>query len=497
MASLFTEGKFQAFDADGNPLASGKLYSYAAGTLTPLATYTTQAGNVANANPVILDSAGRASVWLGESTYRVILKTAADVTIYDVDNIEGDLSGDGASAIGYTPPGTGAVARTVESKLGESISIKDFGAACNGSTDDSAAIALAVTYCKTLQSPTLIVGPGDVYIGNTTATFDVPDGTRLVFSGRILSTASGKSAVVIGKDSANTSFVRIDGFQAVRSTNDTSGGSVGVELLNLIAATGDIKACYGFNTGIKAHGNGYGFAYNTITLGAIRDNQTNIRLAATAGAGNGYCNENTFIGGTFNHSSGYPSVATVNIQIDDYTSVLNNNVFIRPSLEDNNALAVAAVINGENNFLLWPRLERSVDQATYEIQFTVDSLRCGVIGNGFGLSQSNFDDLGSTNEWESTEGTRVQRGTPDTSGKGVIRARSTNTSSARVLLIEDASGTETATIRGDGRVTVPTVRSYRVAGGSTSYANDAAAAAGGVEVGGFYRNGSVVQVRVA
>jgi hypothetical protein len=31
---------------------------------------------------------------------------------------------------------------------------------------------------------------------------------------------------------------------------------------------------------------------------------------------------------------------------------------------------------------------------------------------------------------------------------------------------------------------------------SPSYANDAAAAAGGVAIGGFYRNGSVVQVRV-
>lgn len=31
---------------------------------------------------------------------------------------------------------------------------------------------------------------------------------------------------------------------------------------------------------------------------------------------------------------------------------------------------------------------------------------------------------------------------------------------------------------------------------STSYANDAAAAAGGVPVGGYYRNGSVVQIRI-
>ena len=97
MASLFTDGKFQAFDADGNPLASGKLYSYAAGTLTPLATYTTQAGTVANANPVILDSAGRASVWRGPASYRMILKTSADVTVWDVDNI--GTSGDPQSPV--------------------------------------------------------------------------------------------------------------------------------------------------------------------------------------------------------------------------------------------------------------------------------------------------------------------------------------------------------------------------------------------------------------
>ena len=33
--------------------------------------------------------------------------------------------------------------------------------------------------------------------------------------------------------------------------------------------------------------------------------------------------------------------------------------------------------------------------------------------------------------------------------------------------------------------------------GSTSYANDVAAAAGGVAVGEFYRNGSIVQIRVS
>lgn len=89
MAFLFLGNKFQAFDSSGDPLASGKVYTYSAGTTTPLATYTTQAGGTSNANPVILDAAGRADIWLGTEAYRIIVKTSADVTVSDTDNILG------------------------------------------------------------------------------------------------------------------------------------------------------------------------------------------------------------------------------------------------------------------------------------------------------------------------------------------------------------------------------------------------------------------------
>lgn len=109
MASLFTEGKFQALDSSGNPLSSGKLYTYAAGTLTSKATYTTQAGDVANANPVVLDSSGRAAVWLGAGGYRMVLKTSADVTVWDTDNIQG---GDGKTVDDYGADPTGVADST-------------------------------------------------------------------------------------------------------------------------------------------------------------------------------------------------------------------------------------------------------------------------------------------------------------------------------------------------------------------------------------------------
>ena len=59
----------QFFDANGNPLVGGKLYTYAAGTTTPQATFTDYNGATANTNPVIFNSRGEAAVWCGNSRY--------------------------------------------------------------------------------------------------------------------------------------------------------------------------------------------------------------------------------------------------------------------------------------------------------------------------------------------------------------------------------------------------------------------------------------------
>jgi hypothetical protein len=93
MATISPVPFLQFIDANGAPLAGGKLYTYAAGTTTPLATYTTYTGTVPNANPVILDSAGRASVWLGAGSYKFLLKDSTDVLVYTTDNIVSAGSG--------------------------------------------------------------------------------------------------------------------------------------------------------------------------------------------------------------------------------------------------------------------------------------------------------------------------------------------------------------------------------------------------------------------
>jgi hypothetical protein len=90
---------FQFFDNNGAPLNAGKIYTYQAGSSTPLATYTSSSGLTANANPIILGTSGRPpnDIWLLEGYfYKFILKDSSDVTIQTYDNLYG--------IIGATPP---------------------------------------------------------------------------------------------------------------------------------------------------------------------------------------------------------------------------------------------------------------------------------------------------------------------------------------------------------------------------------------------------------
>lgn len=86
MAVLYTKHFAYFTDSSGNPLSGGKLYSYEAGTTTPKATYTTAAATVENANPVILDSAGTATIFI-DGSYRFDLYDANDVLIESTDNV--------------------------------------------------------------------------------------------------------------------------------------------------------------------------------------------------------------------------------------------------------------------------------------------------------------------------------------------------------------------------------------------------------------------------
>lgn len=162
---------FRAFDANGNPLAGGKLYTYAAGTTTPLATYTDATGGTPNTNPVELDANGEANVWLGSAAYKFVLQDATGAVLWTADGIKSldelaqayadtlraDLANTadpakGDALIGVKLNATGSVARTQHVKNAESVSITDFGAVAGGPAGaNTTAIQAAATHCAANQ----------------------------------------------------------------------------------------------------------------------------------------------------------------------------------------------------------------------------------------------------------------------------------------------------------------------------------------------------------
>jgi len=186
----------------GAPAAGCLLYTYAAGTSTPKATYTDAAGLVPHPNPIVLDGKGEALIYW-DGNYRIDLRTSAGVAItgYPVDNYEtpvmpgtlaasagGGLVGflyatvysagtvgkwlqdlatsAGAGFIGFAQTSIGAVTRSILVKLRETKTTKDFGAKCDGVTDDTAAINAAATAAR-VDGFALMISEGTSLVSGT------------------------------------------------------------------------------------------------------------------------------------------------------------------------------------------------------------------------------------------------------------------------------------------------------------------------------------------
>jgi hypothetical protein len=88
LAPLAPVARQRAVSDLGSVSAGAKLYTYEAGTTTPLATYTDSGLSVANANPQIASAGGLfGPIYLQPQAYKFVLYDANDLLIFEQDDV--------------------------------------------------------------------------------------------------------------------------------------------------------------------------------------------------------------------------------------------------------------------------------------------------------------------------------------------------------------------------------------------------------------------------
>ena len=156
------------YDDDGTPLENGMIYVGEANQdprVNPVAVFFDEALTVPAAQPI--RTLGGRPAYQGAPARMYIAEAAYSIEVQNAfgSPVTGPTEGAVITVadVSFTASGTGAVARTVQSKLRDTVSVKDFGAVGDGVADDRAAFIAA-----------LATNPGELFI---------PDGHYLLSQG--------------------------------------------------------------------------------------------------------------------------------------------------------------------------------------------------------------------------------------------------------------------------------------------------------------------------
>jgi hypothetical protein len=277
-ATVVTNPKFTAWNTDGTPLIGGCLFSYNCGTTTKHATCANATCSSSNTNPIQLDSHGSALVY-GDQCYKLALYEAqvdglcdiqpASAQIWSIDNYypalldEDDMVSNSAvsgatqqsikayvdakiidedsmaSNLATKPPSQQSVVAYSEQ---HGVRASRFGVTMNGTTDDLAALNLAIDYCKANGFRELILGTGTMKLSNPPHDF---------------ATAGSYNGIAVTGSGMQDTIIDITAFDATEAAFTFTGGSgsvVGKELSNLTILGNGIQI------GVKMNClDGYGF----------------------------------------------------------------------------------------------------------------------------------------------------------------------------------------------------------------------------------------------
>jgi len=147
------EADFDALQVQAKQLALADQFAIRA----PL----TDTGSPAMTLPVKATRASKALGFDANGNPTVSTSSLADIdsTVQIIDTLNALPAGSSAN-VSYLPAGVGAVISTVQTKLRETVSVKDFGAVGNGSTDDTTAIQKAINEVVSRGSGMIYFPPG-------------------------------------------------------------------------------------------------------------------------------------------------------------------------------------------------------------------------------------------------------------------------------------------------------------------------------------------------
>lgn len=206
MATEIVTSFDQQCDASGNPLNGAKVYVYNVGTTTARDIFSDTGLSVAADNPIVTDSAGRHDMrYTATGSYKIVVKTSGDVTLYTRDNIDGRVPV-GSGALAIANGGTGSTtAEAALAALG--------GATAEEVADIAADVASVVGSLASTEKTHLATGTtaqrpaspveGDVRRNTTTGFYEAYDGSNwlrmvLLDSSNLLNFAGGTTTFQTG-----------------------------------------------------------------------------------------------------------------------------------------------------------------------------------------------------------------------------------------------------------------------------------------------------------
>lgn len=538
------------------PLAFGTVTFYIPNTTTPKDTWQDEAQTILNTNPIALDAAGRAVIW-GSGSYRQIVKDVNNNLIWDkvtTDPVQGlqasiatvqtnlttfiaNLAASaGASLVGFIQAGVGAIAQTVQAVLREKVTVTNFGAICDGVTDDSAAIQKAVNYCATSSRWKTLVIPGRCFVASSVNIDRLVDNTLSDFL--IVGRGPGAGFYTTGNVTVFDStlpmttapvseFIRFKNILFETSSIANNSYAISQKFLrcyfegcrfalmrcqisSIYVQTLYFTDCNIRNTAVNFI-NAVGL-YDVLFKGCIIENgSTLVRSVDLSRGTNGLrlignviegIQASIIVGTGFsgfvyesNHCEGNfsPEINTFAGTLLNHSLKISGNYIYNPGGPTFYHGPTNYVVS-EGNTVAPNRLHSNADQITY-FDSIGDDCTAGVSdATNHGLLAGVYYAGTGSQAWTHTQ----NHITKDVSGNfgfgsipvsGVrIEVRGPGATSATFgQIVTDSAGLDYFACRDDKVILMSRLGNF---------ANDAAAAAGGIPVGGLYRNSNVVMVRV-